>query len=131
MAILNGWWVDDRTPDAVRTLEIEGWLDVLQDLSEAEVRDAWGSYQRNGARTASGRLVKPDAGALWHVAMDARAVTARTFAAAERLSREEAEYRAERERLRENPVQGRAEAVARIMAEVGYTLSAKRPPQGE
>ena len=56
MAILNGWWVDDRTPDAVRTLEIEGWLDVLQDLSEAEVRDAWGSYQRNGARTASGRL---------------------------------------------------------------------------
>jgi len=71
MAILNQFWTDQNTPDAVRVLEIEGWLDVLAPLAEDEVRNAWREYQITGPRPASG-LRRPDAGALYLIAMNAR-----------------------------------------------------------
>ncbi len=53
-------------------MEIEGWQDVLEVLSEVEFRKAWAEYQRSGPRTKTGKLYKPDAGALYGIAMDAR-----------------------------------------------------------
>ena len=73
MAILNAFWTDERTPDVVRTVEIEGWLDVLQVLSEAELRQAWANYQATGIRTERGALRRPDPGILCDMAMRARA----------------------------------------------------------
>lgn len=75
MAILGEFWTDDSTPDAVRAIQIEGWLDVVQELSEAELRQAWANYQRTGPRTERHKLQKPDAGALRDMAMRARAAT--------------------------------------------------------
>ena len=63
-AILGNFWRDDETPDAVRAVEIEGWMDVLQGFTEYEIRMAWATYQVEANRTASGRMVRPDAGAL-------------------------------------------------------------------
>lgn len=74
MAILSEFWQDDATPDAVRAIQIEGWLDVVQELAESELRQAWANYQRTGHRSDRGRLNKPDAGALRDMAMRARAV---------------------------------------------------------
>lgn len=65
--ILSQFWRDDDTHDGMRTIELEGLVDVLEGCSAAEIRAAWVSYQRSGPRTASGRLVKPDAGALWKI----------------------------------------------------------------
>jgi hypothetical protein len=70
-AILGGFWRDD-TPDAVRAMEIEGWIDALENCSHSEIRDAWATYQRHGPRSQSGRLVRPDAGALYRLIADAR-----------------------------------------------------------
>jgi hypothetical protein len=53
-------------------LEIEGWQDVLEVLSEMEFRKSWSEYQRSGPRTKSGKLYKPDAGALFKIAMGSR-----------------------------------------------------------
>lgn len=71
-AILGQFWRDDATPDAVRALEIEGWMDVLENCSHSEIRKAWATYQRTGPRTASGKLYKPDAGALWKIVQSMR-----------------------------------------------------------
>lgn len=72
MAILGQFWVDDETPDAVRAIQLEGWLDVIDCLSEAEVRDAWANYQRTGPRGGNGALRRPDAGAIYSRAMASR-----------------------------------------------------------
>ncbi len=56
----------------MRALELEGWVDVLEGCTATEIRAAWASYQRSGPRTATGRLAKPDAGALWQLVMTAR-----------------------------------------------------------
>jgi hypothetical protein len=71
-AILSQFWREDTTPEAIRALEIEGWIDVLENCSHAEIRQAWATYQRSGPRTANGRLCKPDAGALYKLVQDAR-----------------------------------------------------------
>lgn len=71
-AILGQFWRNDDTPDAVRALEIEGWMDVLENCSHTEIREAWAAYQKNGARTERGRLYKPDAGALYRIIIAAR-----------------------------------------------------------
>ena len=71
-AILRQFWYDDGTPEAVRALEIEGWMDVLQNCSHSEIRRAWTEYQKSGPRTARGRLYKPDAGALYRAIILAR-----------------------------------------------------------
>jgi predicted RNA binding protein YcfA (HicA-like mRNA interferase family) len=64
-AILGQFWHDADTPDAVKAIEIEGWMDVLENCSHSEIRDAWRDYQIDSKnRTARGRLAKPDAGAL-------------------------------------------------------------------
>lgn len=68
-AILNQFWHDTETPETVKALEIEGWIDVLENCSHSEIRDAWRDYQLDPAnRTARGRLAKPDAGALRAIA---------------------------------------------------------------
>lgn len=77
MAILNAFWVDDRTPDALRAIEIEGWLDVLEGFSEEEIRTAWANYQKNGPRTDRHVLKRPDPGALHDMAMRHREFLAR------------------------------------------------------
>jgi len=71
-AILSQFWRDDETPDAVRALEIEGWIDVLESCSHSELRAAWAKYQRTGPRTQAGKLYKPDAGAIWHLVVGSR-----------------------------------------------------------
>lgn len=71
-AILSQFWRDDDTDDALRALEIEGWVDVLENCSHSEIRMAWASYQKIGPRTQRGRLYKPDAGALYRIILDAR-----------------------------------------------------------
>lgn len=71
-AILGQFWRDDDTPDAVRAMEIEGWMDVLENCSHSEIRKAWAVYQRSGPRTAAGKLYKPDAGALWKIVQGMR-----------------------------------------------------------
>lgn len=63
-AILSQFWREDE-PDAVRAIVLEGWIDVLESASHDEIREAWTDYQRNGPRSASGRLLRPDPGALW------------------------------------------------------------------
>ena len=77
MAILNSFWVSDRTPDAVQAIEIEGWLDVLEGLTEDEVRTAWSNYQKNGPRNDRHVLKRPDPGALHDMAMRHREFLAR------------------------------------------------------
>lgn len=47
-------------------------MDVLENCSHSEIRDAWATYQKTGPRTASGRLVKPDAGALYQTILRSR-----------------------------------------------------------
>lgn len=71
-AILGQFWRADDTPDAVRAVEIEGWMDVLENSSHTEIRTAWAKYQKTGPRTASGKLYKPDAGALYLLITAAR-----------------------------------------------------------
>lgn len=66
------FWRDDATPDALRALEVEGWMDVLENCSHSEIRMAWATYQRVGPRTDRGRLCKPDAGALHRIVMAER-----------------------------------------------------------
>jgi len=64
-AILGQFWHDAETPDAVQAIELEGWMDVLENCSHSEIRAAWRDYQTDPTnRTARGRLAKPDAGAI-------------------------------------------------------------------
>ena len=70
-AILGTFWRDD-TADVVRACEIQGWIDVLETCSHNEIRAAWADYQRSGPRSANGRLLKPDAGAIWRIIIAAR-----------------------------------------------------------
>jgi hypothetical protein len=64
-AILGQFWQDADTEDAVQAIEIEGWMDVLENCSHSEIRAAWRDYQTDANnRTARGRLAKPDAGAI-------------------------------------------------------------------
>ena len=71
-AILSVFW-EDKAPDAVKAIEVEGWMDVLQNCSQSEIREAWADYQRDGDnRSARGRLVKPDAGALYRIILRKR-----------------------------------------------------------
>lgn len=74
-AILAEFWFDDKTSDAVRAVQLEGWLDVLDQFSDDEIRGAWAEYQRKGPRSKAGKLLRPDAGALHQIIVDARAKT--------------------------------------------------------
>lgn len=48
-------------------------MDVLENCSHSEIRDAWRDYQIDSKnRTARGRLAKPDAGALRAVILKKR-----------------------------------------------------------
>jgi len=47
-------------------------MDVLENCKHGEIRDAWATYQRAGPRTQQGRLVRPDAGSLFRIAMAGR-----------------------------------------------------------
>ena len=70
--ILDQFWVDRETPEAQQVLEVEGWMDVLENCSHSEIRSAWATYQKTGPRTQSGKLNKPDAGALYRIIMQSR-----------------------------------------------------------
>jgi hypothetical protein len=64
-AILGQFWQDMDTHDVEKVIEVEGWMDVLENCSHSEIRFAWRDYQTDQRnRTARGRLAKPDAGAL-------------------------------------------------------------------
>ena len=71
-SILLNFWREDGVADIVRVCKIQGWVDVLETCSHSEVRAAWAEYQRSGPRNALGRLLKPDAGALWRIVMASR-----------------------------------------------------------
>jgi len=70
-SILNQFWRED-TSDAHRAMEVEGWVATLETCSHDEVLSAWVSYQRNGPRTERGVLIRPDAGAIYHLALKNR-----------------------------------------------------------
>lgn len=124
-AILGQFWRDDATPDAVQALELEGWMDVLENCSHSEIRKAWANYQRTGPRTQSGKLYKPDAGALYQIIMRARpkpqVVHSRPMTAEERKADEERR----RETRKTNP--DRAAQAQAILEETGM---AKRMEAG-
>lgn len=120
MAILGQFWRDDATPDAVQALEIEGWMDVLEPLTEREVRDAWIAYQRNGPRTRNGALRKPDAGALYLIAMKDRGEAQAARAAEQAEARAEREYR---ESLARQALKPTAERAAEIIRQAGLSMS--------
>jgi hypothetical protein len=72
-AILSGFWVDHDTIDAQQAMEVEGWVDVLEQCSHSEIRYAWRDYQTDRKnRTERGRLAKPDAGALFRIILSKR-----------------------------------------------------------
>ena len=71
-AILGQFWVEQGRDEAIETLEIEGWQDVLENCKHSEIRQAWAEYQKMGPRTKSGKLCKPDAGALYLIILRKR-----------------------------------------------------------
>lgn len=72
-AILGQFWQDADVHDAEKVIEVEGWMDVLENCSHSEIRFAWRDYQLDqNNRSARGRLVKPDAGALRYIIMGKR-----------------------------------------------------------
>ena len=72
-SILGQFWQDMDTHDAEKVIEVEGWMDVLENCSHSEIRFAWRDYQIDpNSRSARGRLVKPDAGALRHIILSKR-----------------------------------------------------------
>jgi len=74
-AILGQFWQDAETADAVKAIEIEGWVDVLENCNHSEIRAAWRDYQTDARnRTARNRLAKPDAGAILAIIMRKRPV---------------------------------------------------------
>lgn len=113
-AILSQFWREDKTPDAIRALEIEGWMDVLENCSHSEIRDAWCDYQKRGPRTQAGRLYKPDAGALYGI-IEARRPKMAVVPTPMRKTtpQEDAEYMKRMARDRINPE--RAAAAERIL----------------
>ena len=72
-AMLLQFWVAEDTEDAIRVIELETWLDTLGGISPDEFRHAVVDYNRTGPRTGSGRLVKPDPGAIWRLISQRRA----------------------------------------------------------
>ncbi len=57
----------------MQAMEIEGWMDVLENCSHSEIRAAWRDYQTDPSnRTARGRLAKPDAGAIRAIVLQKR-----------------------------------------------------------
>lgn len=119
-AILGQFWRDDATPKPVQVLEIETWLDVLEPLTEAEIRFAWAEYQRSGPRTGKGRLTKPDAGAIWRIASAVRRADATIASLERRREQDRAEDEEYRARRASRPT---AERISQIIAEVGMAKS--------
>ena len=113
--MLSQFWVDEGAPDAVRAIQIEGWLDVLQDLGEDEVRQAWANYQRTGPRTARGLLCRPDPGALRDMAMRARDYAARSRRVLAPVKRDPPMFRSEDEKARADEILARAGFTPRRM----------------
>lgn len=71
-AILSQFWTEDE-PDAVKAMVLENWMDLLQNLTGAEIKAAWQSYQLDrGNRTASGALRRPDPARLAQIALAKR-----------------------------------------------------------
>lgn len=120
-AILEQFWIEDATEDAVQAVQLEGWLDVLEPFSDEEVRRAWAEYQRSGPRARNGALRKPDAGALWLIIDGWRGRAAAAQRDLERR-RKEAE-----EAMRPRSDRVTAERAAEILREVaqGKTSPAK------
>jgi hypothetical protein len=71
-AILSTFWRDTDTPDAVRALELENWLNVLSDTTGDELDAVWSDHQRNSQRTTRGSLYKPDAGLFYRKVQELR-----------------------------------------------------------
>ena len=64
-AILGQFWRESDVPDAEQAMEIEAWMDVLENCSHTEIREAWRDYMLGSEnRNARGRLLRPDPGAL-------------------------------------------------------------------
>ena len=74
--ILSGFWRDAGDPEEGSSMELSDWMDALVGVSADELRTAWAEYQRSGPRSSSGRLARPDPGALYRIAIKARATAA-------------------------------------------------------
>lgn len=122
MAILSAFWQDESAPDAIRAIQIEGWLDVLQELSEQELRDSWADYQRTGPRNAARTLKRPDPGALRDIAMRARDVAA--------IGRPKPPPEPERVISEEDKAR-RREFAQSLIERMGYSKAAVVPMNGE
>lgn len=119
-SILTQFWRDENVADAMQAIEIEGWVDVLEPLTEREIRDAWAVYQRTGPRSRNGALRKPDAGALYLIAMKARGEAQAARAAELADARAEREYR---ESLARQALKPTAERAAEIIRQAGLSMS--------
>lgn len=69
-AILSEFWTEDA-PDDMRAIQMRSWAAVLVEVTADELLAAWTRYQKEGPRSASGRLARPDAGALFQSVMKA------------------------------------------------------------
>jgi hypothetical protein len=124
--MMGNYWRNDETPEAIKAIEVETWLDVLEEFTDDEIHAAWTEYQRTGPRTARGALYKPDPGALYHIIQNRRA-PAREAAYRRMLDEELAKKaREDAERKASVPTLERAK---QIIAEVSAKLTDK--PQGE
>lgn len=71
-AILGAFWVDANQADQVEVMELEIWMNALEECSISEINAAWNLYLQAGPRTDRGKLCKPDAGYLWRIITSAR-----------------------------------------------------------
>ena len=73
-AILRQFWQDVNSADAVEAVELSLWLDILQECSNPELFKAWATYSKDtkNRNANTGRLHKPDAGALYTLVQKAR-----------------------------------------------------------
>lgn len=128
IAILDQFWQRLDKIDAMQQLEVEGWMDVLEPLDETEIRKAWAEYQRTGPRSAKGALLKPDAGAIYRIAMAARQPAILAKITQEEHERKREEDRKERERWENRPS---PETIADIIRQSGLNLRFEGKPDAD
>lgn len=92
-------------------------MDVLENCSHSEIRTAWANYQKTGPRTNTGRLVKPDAGALYRLIINARPKPELVQTRPE--TAEEREQRLAEQDEGFSPI--RQEIAEKILSEAGYS----------
>lgn len=70
-AFLDNFYVESRDA-AVMAVDVDLWATALQQFSHSEIMAGFGAYFNDGPRTKSGKLTKPDPGAIKALIFKAR-----------------------------------------------------------